>query len=231
MGVGALTLALALSGCSIYRQQQAQKEATERLAAVKDREEQANQECRRLIADPAIDPIRSRITALQPEGAPLSQLSDPSFASPADLPAIEAFEAARHRCSVLVVDIAVAYFSPEVVQVAVNAQAVGAKLSEQLYSRQITFGAFNTGRAEAAQQSRSNLVGAAQHAQERMAAAAAQAEAADRQQRAQTSMGLMVLGTQMIQASRPVSAVAAPRAPIITNCQNNGYGNTNCTTY
>jgi hypothetical protein len=55
-------------------------------------------------------------------------------------------------------------------------------------------------------------------------------EALERQQRMQNSLNLMALGSRMMQASRP-TPMPAPRMPVITNCQNNGYGATNCTSY
>ena len=234
-------IAVSLSGCAAYKQQQAERAAAERAARLKQAVDNATQECTVLYSNAAIDPIRPRIAIQHLEDATLIQMSDQARASAADLPAIDAFETARRKCATIYLSAAMSNLPSEHVHALERAQSRAWDLSKDLYARRITFGEFNTGRAEAQRQLNADMLVADERLRERAIEIQRQA---DERERERQSRSLAILGA--VAAARPSPTPTVPYVPMqlpayapvpavskpltITNCNQFG-SNINCTTY
>lgn len=220
---------LLLSACGAYQRQQAQQAAAERSAAVQKQFSEAKAQCAALFDNPAIDPVRTKITIFDPDEAPLAQLSDSSRPSSDDRPAIDAYETARRKCAVIQLHVAMGTLPSEGVRAVELAQSRSWDLSKQLYAGEVTYGAFNTARATNASQLKLDLNAADERAHQQFLE---NQRRADEAQRERQSAALAVMAASMAARPAPAPAPIIPYIPpptptVYTTC--NQFGSmTNC---
>lgn len=212
-----LAAAAMLTGCADLADAQADAQAQQMAQEARAEFQRVGQECHTDFEDPAINPIRSRIAADDPQQATLAQMTDATKASDADLPAIDAYETARKKCESVSI-IAVEKYLPAQASAAAREEVSSAGIvSMELYTGKITYGEFNSTRSKLMAKERSDIDDAiraerARYAQERAAADA------DRRQRAANALAVFAA----VAASRP--------QPVTTSCTRFG-ANSTCTTY
>lgn len=130
-----LAAALLLSGCANY---QAQKVAQ----AAQFAAENAKEECSFAFKDPAIDPIRSKVTN-NGVALTLAQLSDDAYPRPDEKPAIDALMKAYTSCSSAQMDVVQRFGSYEIPAITRRDESTQS-LVAKFYAGHLTFGQFNT---------------------------------------------------------------------------------------
>lgn len=230
---------LLLSGCAAYQRQQAQAAAIQQGKVAKAALAAAGAQCESFYANTAIDPVRAHINTGTPESASLAQLADSTIPSTSDLPAIDAFEHARRLCADVVLHVVMDNFPDTVVRAVEGSQTRSWGLARDLYARKITYGEFNSGRADSVRQMHAELRKVEEQAREQ---AAEEQHADEERQKDRQEEALAILGAAA--AARPAPAPIVQYVPVppvqlqqpmlnpvtTTNCQQYG-STTRCMTY
>lgn len=196
-------LSCLLAGCAQYQMQQMLAQKQQEEAGIKII-------CAQDSANPGLDSIRSQIPADARE-ASVTQLSDSRYATPQQKDAIAHIDDYYLNCH----NSQSAYFNkyyPNIVPIFEDEQQKMKALRAKLWAEKITFGEYNTARAQEVSTANQRLSHAAQSQQ-------LQAEQLDLQRR-QTNAAIL-------NALRP--SVPAYTPPIMTSCYRSGQM-VNCTT-
>lgn len=129
-----------LAGCAQYQNAQYQK-------AAELSRRNMNDVCHMAVKNPAIDPVRARVMPVNGH-LTVEQLSDTTYPSATDKPAISALDKARATCD----DASEQYarqFTPYAMPALTRKVQTEQSLIARLYASTITFGDFNTQRQQA----------------------------------------------------------------------------------
>jgi hypothetical protein len=209
-----LTILLLLAGCASPQ--------ASRDAEITAGWQRINETCNRVFAARSLDPIRMKLASLQGLSQPtLQMLSDSTFATDEQRPAIIALDAAAIECVNPRIQHAAKYFGSDYAAVENARLSDSQQLRVELYQGKITWGQYVSRGKELSDQARGMMAELdRRHQQIGIQQQAANAQSA--------GAAAAVMRATQIQPIQPMVVPAPPRSINCTSIQQGAFTNTNC---